>query len=1001
MNPLPPRPNSSAPFPQLVCSRREFARRLAGLGLVTGLAPWPLAAAEAPAPPDPALTFPGPWAFSLPKGGIILVSDAQLEELQDPDREIDLSLSSTPNRTTLRKFCEQQRASGARTVILAFDEFFSQYRPGQGGKPRRLMPDTDDYIRCVARISETLKAHGLGLELSLLSPLELGPGYRQRTGESGRWVQYREGLRDPQTGHYEVQLWEHRRWTNNKGSIALRRAGVRVFAFREKRVGNTHFHAVAPADIVELREAPTLEEWPGATFEAGTSFAARRLTVRGTGEPGLGPLDRVMVVVAYETPEMDYFSPKAMPFLKELVDRYHQAGVPLNGSYADEMHIQQDWVYHTHHDEGQFTLRYLTPNLARTFAAQYGPEFADLEKYLVYFAYGQHGFLPGLEARDAAQHVLGASPVEVQRTFLLRRHYYDLLTRTVVGLFAGAKRYAEEKYGHELESRAHATWAQSPTIDRWETGPAPQAPHQYEYTPNFRWSNTVQQTAAACDDYFRWNDFLTGGGNDHAEGGWSDRDYYALALACSTGILNRTPYAYAAHWGLPGPAGERRQALVDAYGAAASPAFQAIEQSEHRDVEVLMLYPLSLVACEERFGSWMTQYGYANYVTPDVLLERGRVTGGAIEMAGRRFTTVAVLFEPLPPAGLLPLLETFVNGGGRLVWSGPPPRLDGAGQDILERWQKLCGVRRIEFAQQGLLAPDELIAFEGALKPVPTQTIPTHFLVDHVYPVEPDPEAAVVARNGARIVGTHRTPAGGGSATFLGFRPRDDQAASLGYEVRTWFEILRALGAYPPSQPGLSANDNPSVVSRESPWLACRFPNGTTTIAVHYKSHVESWPGGFHRDPARDAEVLQRNPLPSDRLELAGGLRVNGVEVRYTGRLLVAFRRSASQRLIAFGGYDCATITLDQREHRFATAALRHIAWTPVAPPRRVPGGAVLEMWIDGDAELTIPVEEPTAQGKLFHAGPRPGSLGAEVTASLRDGVLRFANTGSRHLFLI
>ena len=41
----------------------------------------------------------------------------------------------------------------------------------------------------------------------------------------------------------------------------------------------------------------------------------------------------------------------------------------------------------------------------------------------------------------------------------------------------------------------------------------------------------VQQAACACSDYFRWNEFLTGSGNDHAEGGWSDRDYYGLALA--------------------------------------------------------------------------------------------------------------------------------------------------------------------------------------------------------------------------------------------------------------------------------------------------------------------------------------------------------------------------------------------------------------------------------------------------------------------------------------
>ena len=133
----------------------------------------------------------------------------------------------------------------------------------------------------------------------------------------------------------------------------------------------------------------------------------------------------------------------------------------------------------------------------------------------------------------------------------------------------------------------------------------------------------MHQAAAACYDYFKWGDFLTGNGNDHAEGGWLDRNYYALALACSTGILNEVPYSYAAHWGMPAEIRRRRSALVDAYGAGASPAFAAVQECSHRDVDVLMLYPLDLVAVEERFGSWMTQYGYANMVTQAKLLERG------------------------------------------------------------------------------------------------------------------------------------------------------------------------------------------------------------------------------------------------------------------------------------------------------------------------------------------------------------------------------------------
>ena len=354
-------------------SRRGFLQRLAGLGITVSTLPpvWKAFGAEAPKLPELALSFPGPWAFALPKSWIILVSDQQLEDLQDPDREVDLSVSSSPNLTTLRKLCEGAKAQGARTVILAFDEFWTQYRKGQGGKARQLLPDTEAYIQRLAKISQTLKAYGLGLELSLLSPLEIGRGYQEKTGESGRWVQYREGYRDPATGQYTVSLWEQRRWTNNKGSIHLKRTGVRVFAFQEQRIGGTDFHHVDPAGIVELKAVPDVE----VDESSQPSTDARRLTVRGRGDPQAGGLNRVLVVVSYATPEMDYFSPKARPFLEDLVQRYHAAGVPLNGLYADEMHIQQDWGYGSHHDEGQFTFRYLTPHLQARFAELYGAEY--------------------------------------------------------------------------------------------------------------------------------------------------------------------------------------------------------------------------------------------------------------------------------------------------------------------------------------------------------------------------------------------------------------------------------------------------------------------------------------------------------------------------------------------------------------------------------------------------------------------------------------------------
>src|SRR5512138_2306080 len=129
------------------CSRRDFIARLSAVGI--SITFWPLGSPPAGAQGaagKAALRFPGPWQFLLPKPAIILVSDQQLEDLQDPDKAVDLSLSATPDVRSLRQVCESARSQGARTIILAFDEFWSQYRKGQGGKPRELLPDTEAYI---------------------------------------------------------------------------------------------------------------------------------------------------------------------------------------------------------------------------------------------------------------------------------------------------------------------------------------------------------------------------------------------------------------------------------------------------------------------------------------------------------------------------------------------------------------------------------------------------------------------------------------------------------------------------------------------------------------------------------------------------------------------------------------------------------------------------------------------------------------------------------------
>ena len=95
------------------------------------------------------VSYPGAWSFQLERSCIILVSDEELEALADPDRRLDLSLTHERVEKSLRDVCAEARAKGQRTLIVAFDHFFKQYRPGQDA-PRRLTPDMGEYVQRIA-----------------------------------------------------------------------------------------------------------------------------------------------------------------------------------------------------------------------------------------------------------------------------------------------------------------------------------------------------------------------------------------------------------------------------------------------------------------------------------------------------------------------------------------------------------------------------------------------------------------------------------------------------------------------------------------------------------------------------------------------------------------------------------------------------------------------------------------------------------------------------------
>lgn len=902
---------------------------------------------------------------------VILTSDKQLDDLTHPDVQIDLSTGLKKHFASLREICEEAKKRNDKSLVIAFDEFFRQYRE-QAGTVRRLTPDMDEYIAKIKIISEFAKPYGMGIGLSLLSPLDIGPGFVNKTGHSGRWLHFATGVRDAQTGKFNVELWRQLYWTNNKGKIQIKLKGVKAYSFREKVINNGRLSVVKPEDIHQITAEIKVEQydtttiipaWEPSSLASDVVLPIQRVNIRQENNPEWKGDNRIFVMLEYETPEMDYFSPEVPGFLTGMLSGYHQAGINLTSLYSDEMHIQQDWYYFSHHDKGQFSVRYMTQNVAKEYALRYGKEFSDMDKLMLYFVYGPNNAQNTPFAITNSQYVMGETAEDIQRTVLFRDRYYKMLNNKVVDLFIDAKKYVESLYKRELGNGAHASWAQSPTIDLWDTGNLKLEAYQYEYTSNFIWSNTVQQASAACVDYFKWGDYLQPTGNDFAECGWLDRNYYGAAMAASIGVINKYPNAYAAYWGMPEQARIRKEAINSAFGARASRAVDLLTGHVHRDVDVLILYPMNLVAAEERFGSWMAQYGYANYITSGKLLALGQLTGdGRIRIAEKSYSTLVAVYEPLPKDGLLNFMSEFASSGGRVIWFGPPALLDDKGMNCSPQWTALFNAAYKHTAWQGEIAAGKEVTFNGRFKNVPQQTILTDFLVDRIYPVTPINGAAKVAEADGSIVGVESAK-GKGRVSYFGFRPRDDQSASLGYETRTLFEILNAAGAYPSGGKFPGVNDNTEYVSRTTDYFTTRFPNGATMIVRHYRTHRENWPDGFSRDPVADNLCLKENPMPPDDVSL-NNFKVNGHTVTFRGKISVGFRLNDNQHLLAFDGRDCNGITLDGVEYRFTEKPFDRISF---APNPDKPDEYLLSAYGEGKIKIPDPFD---ARAKITALAP-------------------------------
>jgi len=909
-----------------------------------------------------------------PQGALIITSDEEMEQL-----ERNPAMKARAFGQGMVEIAESLKGIDDALVNVAYDFFF-------GGDQRRYFPTSPQCIRTFKKLHDVARERGVGFGASVLSPLDLGPAYRLEKGRGGQSHQFQEGMIRPD-GSYSVPLRIQRQWFHNKGPVSLQVNRLHAFAFREQRIEGTACYAVDPEEILDVSASAKLTVDETSFKKSGAGYACVNGTISGKAI-NVGDRDRILVVAVYDVGEMDYFHPDALPYLQEMLDTHRAAGIVYDSFYSDEMHIQFDWDLGTHFGPTEIDTRYITPGLVERYCALHGKRYADFEKYLVYFAFAQHGFLNHGSEPEMAQHVFGPGDADIYATWKFRRDYHRLLTDTVVDLFLAGKRYGEKIFGRKrIWTRAHATWQESPTCDHTHAAWAPEGtPHsRYDYTPSYEWSSSIRENISACYDYFRWGDFLTGMGNDHPEGGYIDRNYYGAALACSFGNFNEVPYSYWGHWGAPAPVSQRVADAAAVFGLGGHMWNCGYVQNwEHRETPVLALYPLDLNHNEERYGSWMVQYGYCDYLTQEKLAEWGRVTSsGNLKVKSRQYPVLLVEYEPMVSRRLMRLIRQMISRGGTVVWTGPPAaiyREDGsdAGRD----WISLFGISRMTPAARGLSAQDATITFTGPLADVPAYRILTNLLVDRIYPVEAGKgtEAAghISSGDAKKTIATLRQTASGGRLVYLGARPRDDQSGSTPDAPRTLFHLFRVLGAY--SQDGTGW---PEYLSNTSELLACRFPNGAISVTHQYYKVQENWSGGFFR---QQGEKFDESVLPPSHLSLRNWGPDN---IGYEGERVLTYRLS-NGKPVAFSGAGTCGISVGGREYRFSDVPVQ-ITFTPLPKKQLMP--SIKQAWFvqvsggSGDLKIRLPFALPEGfQAIIDPKGNGRGPLVTVAAASTGEG---------------
>lgn len=854
------------------------------------------------------------------------------------------------------------KENGANIFEISYDFFW-------GGTTRTLFPDSEKTIKAFKVVHDLAKEYGMGFSASIINPLDIGGEYVKNHKEIGYSWQYQEG-EIQEDGSYRVEIERQVQWMNNKGPVSLELDRVVVYAFKEERIGNTSFYYVNPKEILDISDTASYEI--GEKVEISQrGYGCGELTVSGTWKKPRAKYNRCLAVAVYRTQEIDYFSENAFSYMKSIVDKHAEAGITYQGFYSDEMHIQFDWGLDKHFGLTEVSTRYMTENLAKEYAARYGKEYLDFTKYLVYFSYHQHDFMEGEEGTLPNQHVMGKTPEGIYKTWLFRKRYFEMLNEKVVSLCIDIKKYAEEVFGNTIICRGHATWVESPTLDRNYEEACYLKIHdekysRYDYHKDYYYSSSVIEAMAACYNYFTWNDYYTGGGTDHGEDGYSDRNYYSQAFGASLAELNAFHYGYAGTWGSPDYITRCFNAVGKAYGVGSwddDYCDRVVQGFEGRLTDVLAIYPLDLLYAEERFGSWMVQYGYCNYITEDKLLEYGHINkNGRLQVKGREYRALVVMFQPFVQKKTMDLLESYLNAGGKVLWMSVPPVMDPLTEKKPEKWKKLFGISDIQEASEGMQVCEKTVEFARDTG-IKEMQILSDFLPDYIYPVKIEEDAEAIAFLDGQIVGVKKTYQHGGCAIYAGFRVRDDQSCSTGSDVATLFNLLDYMGAY--------SADGGEILTRpeESSFVINRFPNGTVSLANHYRTFYEHWDGRYFRDE-RDEKYLEGRELPSIELCLESK-EMFGHVITYKGTDALTYHVDENNDLVGFAGANCTGIYVDGKEYQFLENPGR-LAWS-VADSRHfisdVKSAIVLRADYEGIIRLPNVLKEQTLEAYRCTSG--------------------------------